>query len=165
MDSNEVKTHLISYMLWQWNYLGVVTEYDNYSDVFGIKRTFYTAEFEIKLTRGDLLYEVNIIKKIINNDCLWGKGGHKTSKHNRYLVDLWCYDKRSIPNEFNFVCSDNIVDSGIVKMLKNTPYGLYVFPQFNIKGGIYHQAIRPKKLHKEKIREKDLVRFFRKLST
>lgn len=163
MKANKVKTILIYYMLWQWGYLGAVTEYINYSDVFGVKRTLYTAEFEIKTERGDLLKEINIIKKILKEKGSIGWDNHKKKKHNKYL-GYWPKDKKWIPNEFSFVCPDNILDSNIGGLLDVTPYGLYIFNSYNIESG-FHQSIRPKKIHQDKISKENLVYFFRKLST
>jgi len=163
LDSNKVKTSLISHMLYKWGYLGAVTEYVNYSDVYGIRRNFYTVEFEIKLFRNDLLREVNIIKKILRNKNTLSDSGNKTYKHANYLG--FSNYRRIIPNEFNFVVPDKLEE--IKTELINTPYGLYIikadsnsYLEYEIK-----QIIRPQKLHKRKISNIDLPRFFRKLST
>lgn len=165
LDINKIKTYLISHMLWKWGYLGVVTEYDNYSDVFGVRRNFYTVEFEIKLTENDLLREINIIKKILKNKTILScRGGHKANKHGNYL-DIDYYDKSNIPNEFNFVIPIELEE--IKTELINTPYGLYVIKVDDSSYYSYaiEQIIRPKKMHKKKISEIRLTKFFRKLST
>jgi len=51
--------------------------------------------------------------------------------------------------------------------LTNTPYGLYIIKvdSSSYLGYEIKQIIRPQKLHKRKISNIDLPRFFRKLST
>ena len=166
LDINKVKTFLVSKMLWRWNYLGVATESLNNSDVLGIRRTLYAAEFEIKLTRSDLLNEVNIILNIIKSKTIFGCHGSNTkvTKHGTYL-GYWEFDrhlKEFIPNEFNFLVPIEFED--IKTKLENSPYGLYTI---NIKNNNYgiNQILRPKKLHKNKISNEYLPKFFRKLST
>lgn len=165
LDINKIKTYLISHMLWKWGYLGAVTEYDNYSDVFGVRRNFYTVEFEIKLTKTDLMREINIIKKILKNKTILGcGGGHKANKHSNYL-DIDYYYKSNVPNEFNFVVPAELEE--IKTELMNTPYGLYIIKadSNSYYGYDIEQIIRPKKMHKKKISEIGLTRFFRKLTT
>ena len=105
LNINKIKTHLIFKLLYRWSYLGTVTEGFNSSDVFGIRRSFYTNEFEIKLTKNDLLQEVNIISRIIKNKTTLGCGGsrNKVYKHADYLGYEKRYFNDFIPNEFNFV--------------------------------------------------------------
>jgi len=166
MNSNRVKTYLFYYILWRWGYLGAATEGFNSSDVFAVRRNLYTVEFEIKLNRNDLKREVNIIKQIIKNKSIFGIRGSNTkvTKHGTYL-GYWRFDrfiKEVIPNVFSFIVPREL--EGIKEDLVNTPYGLYVVWETKNDWNI-ERIIKPKKLHKNKIRGEDLARFFRKLTT
>lgn len=167
LDSNKVKTYLINHLIWRLGYLGAVTEHENHSDVFGVRRNFYTVEFEIKLSWGDLKREVNIIKTIIKNKNIRGCVGSNTKvcKHGTYL-GYWRiseFYRGFIPNEFNFIVP--IEFGEIKKELEGTPYGLYTIRGYTaetynpvnykvekIETFDIEQAIRPKKLNKNKIR-------------
>jgi len=164
LDINKVKKFLISKMLWKWSYLGIATESFNNSDVFGIRRSFYTTEFEIKLTRVDLLREVNIILNIIKNKTIFGCHGNnnKINKHGDYLGCYKRFYADFVPNEFNFLVPIEFED--VKSRLEDTPYGLYTI---DIKDNFYeiNRILRSKKLHKNKISLEYLPKFFRKLST
>ena len=100
MNSNLAKYIAAHYLIYEKNYIGAITEYSN-CDVVGIKRSLYTSEIEIKLTKSDLLKELRIIRSILSGNHPIKGASNKVWKHQSYLKIFkreWSFN----PNEFSF---------------------------------------------------------------
>src|SRR3990167_2756273 len=163
MRASEIKPYLLRELLFGGHH-AVFTEVE-YADVFGITRSKYTHEFEIKVSKADLFSELNCIKDLV----LFGapqKSYEKKYKHERYFKgesNMFC----EVPNYFSFV-TPFALEKVALEILKDTKYGLYCIDIHENGGNPYATLVCQKKaqlLHKEKISEKKLFYLLRKAST
>ena len=160
-NSKHLKKRLSHYLLFQMNYPVVIDEY-KYMDIFGIRRSGYTVEFEIKVTKSDLKRELDIIhnsdKQISKYE---NKDWKKYRKHSRYITG-YQDEKTIIPNEFCFYVPDYLVDYALDGVV-GTPYGVAGIGKYEKKidfmgeerwlEGNYHVFKKPKKIHINKFDE------------
>lgn len=176
INSFRIKAKVVRWLLWHRGYQIAVTEGFNQSDVFAVKRTGYTTEIEIKLSRSDLRRELNSIKAVMENLNPNDYNCKKYHKHKAYLKPdrdfadgKFKRDYRSyfdsIPNEFVFLVPESM--SGFAEVyLRNTPYGIWYFVLGESFWGDEIEVIkRPIKLHLDKIKLSDSLRLARKAST
>ena len=85
MNAEDIKTGMLNYCLWRGNYQGAVTEYRG-ADVFGITKDRHSHEFEIKVSRSDLMRELKSIECIVNGTepKIDDKDSGKYGKHKIY---------------------------------------------------------------------------------
>lgn len=140
------------------SYLAVATEYGTghgIADVFAITRSMLTHEVEVKCSRSDLQGELQSIQAVLS-----GSPQERGSKYWKHWYHLKDPVSRGVPNRFSFLVPTSLEHCALAG-LKNTPYGLYVISdQFFI-----NKALTPGLLHHEKIDERTLKTFIRKVST
>ena len=173
MKSPEAKTRVMQYLLWDKNYHAAFTESLGNSDVFGINRSFYTTEIEIKTSREDLLNELYTIECVITKDngmmSKLRQRNTKYFKHGSYLGNSYIPgDFR--PNKFYFAIPEELVDHRL-HTLDKTPYGVLVIrnpistppaPQSHYFIEVYREAT---KIHKDKIKPEIMIKLLRKATT
>lgn len=130
-----MKFKVMEHLKYKKNCPIVVTEFKNGSDVFGVNRSNYSIEVEVKVDKFDLLSELKTIKYLLDpeNDPSYGHyktrtGGdaylNKFSKHRSYLFSESKYETR--PRYFFFAIPQGLMDLESLEVLKQTPYGLMV---------------------------------------
>ena len=163
MKASEIKPFLLRELLFGGHH-AVFTEVE-FADVFGVTRSKYTHELEIKVSKADLMSELNCIKDLT----LFGtpqKRYAKKYKHEHYFkgeTNMFV----EVPNYFSFVTPFNL-EKLALEILKDTKYGLYCINIHENGGNPYATIGCQKKaqlLHKEKISEKKLFYLLRKAST
>ena len=155
--------------LYERNHVATFTESLNNSDILSLTRSFYSHEVEIKTTKSDLLRELNVIDFVFDRGI---KGARisptKLEKHERYLKDKWKQMGWTKPNYFSFCVPFEL--SYLIQnefRLEETPYGLIVFNErYDIpEDYTIDIKIKPKLMHKEKVKVDDLWGLVRKACT
>ena len=147
---------MIGYLLYSKQYIVAFTESFNHADIFAIKKSHYTIEIEIKVTRDDLRGELNSIRYIMDrkdNDDIFAnpkvKNKKKYYKHIDYLNGKTIYQK-IMPNEYCFLVTEDLLEIAYAG-IKGTPYGLFCYKEY--LGNYWHrieEVLRPEKIHNEK---------------
>lgn len=136
MNSKEAKLHFLTWLRYYKNCWAVFTEYVNNSDVFGVNKSGYKIEIEIKVNKSDLQKELKCIRTVWDyhnsddppSDLVCGKHGYKCDKHNCYLFLDHEYVPR--PKYFYLGVTKDLMDIA-KKGIKDTPYGLLVITEYN----------------------------------
>lgn len=124
-----LKRELMRYYLHERQFLCVTTEQAliyGVADVWVLSKDYMGIEIEIKVSKPDLLSELNSIKHILGE--LSGKKDGKYRKHESYLKQATNppYVKANLlPNRFYFCVPKNLEEFAY-STLKHTPYGLLV---------------------------------------
>lgn len=136
----QIKTDLMMYLSYRLHYRYVATESINNSDVFGINKSDYSVEFEIKTNRVDLVRELNYIfpdvkTKILIKEAL-GRCDNKIIKHIAYAKKTPIYEfqnwygshtnKYQVPNKYYFVIPEPLFKSLYFRIV-DLPYGIMTF--------------------------------------
>lgn len=173
MTAKDIKRIILSELLYQ-GYLCGVTEGINSSDVLAVSRNKrFTTEFEIKVSRSDLLGEWKAIKAVFQRknkqigllkDEPMIKCSHtKYYKHKVYLdFEGIAHERQWInfrPNRFCFVVPPELCDLAKL-VVENTPYGVKTIELY--PNGM-KECIRAKHLHKDSIREVDMEKIISRL--
>lgn len=154
----------MSHLFWQLHHPIIIDEH-NFMDVFSVRRSNYTVEYEIKISKSDLMREIKIIKgeqpiKYSKDWTKWEKHAHYLSRSIKQIPNRYGFVTNNIdrayfiPNEFIFYIPDFLVDCAM-KELQGTPYGIIangVFPnKWNNEFPDKYKVIKPAvKLHTEK---------------
>lgn len=166
----------MSHLFWRLHFPVVIDEFD-FMDIFGIRRSGYMVEFEIKISKADLMREVRLMRS--EQPIKYSKDWVKWEKHAQYLKRVIqktpsLYDSIPgyspvvnnyfIPNEFYFYVPDFLAQYAITETA-NTPYGVVMIGTTkNSYGREYHsdyEIVKPAtKIHNEKADEK----IYRKLA-
>lgn len=171
-NSTFLKRSLASYLFWRLHYHVVIDEYE-WMDIFGIKRSGYCTEFEIKVSKSDFDNELKNIKSE-QPKTTYEKEWTKWKKHAIYLNKQIKDDgtwriknvlepkkKLFIPNEFCFYVPDYLQDYAI-EQLQGLPYGVVAIGGHKVEhfDGTSHMYFheynvikKPKKLHEDKVEE------------
>ncbi len=176
INADKMKTVLWNKLLFDWKRLSVMTEYRN-ADVHSIKTSMFSEEFEIKVSRQDLLNEGKAIYAATHD---WRDPGikkysvSKRFQHESYLgtrkIDGYGLQK---PNEYSFFVPEYL-ESLALDITASLPYGVLVFnktinnpPGFIAKTRIdqFYWSKKPKKLHDNKIDTMEIKKLMRKIST
>lgn len=170
MTAEDIKLELMRYYLYERQFLCVTTEQNMYygrSDIWVLDRDYMGIEIEIKVSRADLISELNSIKHILGE--LSGVRGAKYTKHKRYIkyANAPEYSKNLLPNRFYFCVPEHLQEIAIT-CLRHSPYGLLVCVANEsriiatkvVKSGqlIHRTAVAPK-LVKETIRRINFENF------
>lgn len=146
MNAEVVKQALMSYYLFERQFLLVTTEqvttYGT-ADVWVMDKDYLALEIEVKVSRSDLLSELNSIRdiKFFNKPTTPSKQLKKYRKHYRYLTKYHQYDNVALlPNRF-YYCVPIELASIALEYLKDTPYGILVCEEREI-GGYEDNPIR-----------------------
>lgn len=171
MIAAELKSEMLAHILYRLHFAAAVTEYggkgcDGIADIFGIANSGLTSEFEVKVSKADLAGELQAIKFVSNRSLLNElpeKKISKAPKHNVYLGKLKDQFMLSDPfhrrpNRFYFVIPGEL-EEFTKPYLQNTPYGLYVYKDHDVKN-----TIRAKFIHKEKPHPSVIINIVRKAS-
>ena len=161
MKSLELKTSTLFYLLFRRGFLGAFTESFNGADVLGVTRKLLTWEFEIKVSKEDLVKELKAIRFLTGADTNFrrARAANKTNKHATYLKHEHGYKEGYfIPNFFSFVVPKEIADY-TVRGVAETPYGV-----FYDSGGTLFSRVTPRKLKNETIDQASLLQLLRKAS-
>lgn len=168
INSKYFKKQLMSELFYRLNFPIVVDEH-NWMDVFGIRRSGYMVEYEIKISKSDLMREI----KLMNGEqpIKYSKDWVKWEKHAHYLkreiikqpsiydsipgysnnVDIAYF----MPNEFYFYVPDFLAECAVRETV-NTPYGVVkigekILPNGNSYFDRYDVVKPAKKLHTDKV--------------
>ena len=161
------------HLIWKKWYNVVTHQFSNsfwIADIFGVNKSNYTHEIEIKVSKSDLMSEIKDIEYLINwwewlPQWRWSK----YVKHYWYLneVKTDSMDKQNrehlIPNYFSFAVPTELKEIAWEK-LKNTPYWIieiYTIWKFIKIWSVIKQA---KKIHKTKISFDVLLKIARRMS-
>lgn len=163
ITAEDIKFELMRYYLYERQFLCITTEQNMYygrADIWVLDRDYMGIEIEIKVSKADLISELNSIKHIVGE--LSGVRGAKYIKHERYIkyANAPEYSKNLLPNRFYFCVPEHLQETAIT-CLRHTPYGLLVciadqsriIATKVVKSGklIHRTAVAPK-LVKETIR-------------
>lgn len=177
MDSDFIKDRMFHYLMFERNSVAVATEYGNaggIADLIAVNKNLYVTEYEIKVSKADLMGELNSIEFFFKHgqDMFggeeWQKGikkCNKYSKHKLYLDGVesakpkWYNSDHIIhvPNQFYFVVPEDLVQ--YCGILDKTPYGL-----MQVKYNSPEVLKRPKKLHTNKIDQQEIMDIAHRLS-
>lgn len=176
MKSAEVKAKMLGQIMYGSHYSACVTEYGGYgvtgvADLFGIRDNGYSHEFEVKVSRQDLMGELNSIQAVLNEGNIFEKTTiSKASKHKHYINGsptnpYMIFDTRR-PNQFSFAVIKELEELAVEK-LKGTPYGLYVVvDDTKLTQRVDPRCvIKAKYLHKDKVDQKVYLNILRKACT
>lgn len=168
LSATNLKKQLAHHLFWGLGYSVVIDEFE-FMDIFGIKRSGYTAEFEIKICKADFDREIAIIS-MPQPEHAYGKEWPKWYKHASYLrkpIDtkglghvvqyLGLGEYPNIPNDFYFYLPDFLCDYALTKLV-NLPYGLVKVGKTCRNGHpdtgsfywVYDVLKKPTKLHNNK---------------
>ena len=174
LKSGNLKSDMLAHVLYSLKYEGAVTEYggkgvSGIADVFAIRKSGFTHEFEVKVAKSDLMGELKSIKHLVKKQLEIGeessypeKGSQKYCKHGLYIEGTFsAYSIRHIPNQFSFVVTEELAELA-VEGVKGTIYGVYVVTDAeydNVKC-----KIRGKRIHNNKAEVNVLRNLLRKAS-
>lgn len=171
MNSQDLKIATLNWLLFRRNFLGAFTESYNQADVLGVTRSFYSHEFEVKISKEDLVKELKAVRFLIGADTNMrrARAANKLIKHKTYL-ETWkppsldnpvpaIVNPYFIPNYFSFVVPPAIVEF-TQRSVEGTPYGV-----FYVDHEICYSVVTPQKIHGFKIKEDQLFPLLRKAST
>jgi len=176
MNAEIVKQALMRYYLFERQFLLVTTEqvttYGT-ADVWVMDKDYLALEIEVKVSRSDLLGELNSIRdiKFFNNPTTPSKQLKKYRKHYRYLTKYHQYDNKSIlPNRFYYCVPASLMDIAL-EYLKHTPYGILVCVENEVQHegellGVYHniKVVKSGKcLHNGKVSENIVKQTIRRI--
>lgn len=171
MNSNQLKTAVINYFE-DKQFLASFTESYNNSDVLGVKRTLYTQEVEVKVSRGDLLAELNDIDCAVKGWKVVGKWVSSTKyfKHCQFLKSGKYISNYSlptyIPNEYCIAVPEELV-ALTLERLEGTPYGVLSarWEKYYDRMKLFiTEAKKPVKLSMEKLGTKEMAGLLSKAS-
>jgi len=162
MKTIDLKYHILKWLFYDKNCLGVFTESKNRSDVFGINQSRYGIEVEVKTDKLDLRTELKTIYNIVN-----GKFQMRTTKCYKHLSYLKGEETgNEKPRYFYIAIPEEFI--GITKTtLMGTPYGILVVKERGFNGQshiIVEEALKPKVLSDRKIEDSELIHFITKAS-
>jgi hypothetical protein len=118
MIAKQAKAKMLWWMLYRFNFLAAVTEFD-FADVFAISRAKYSHEVEIKVSRADLMSELNCIDIVLGR-IPQTKYFPNHFKHRNYILAEFPTFTR--PNYFSFAVPESLIDVALPH-LEGTPYG------------------------------------------
>lgn len=156
-------------------YLALFTESWGNSDVLGIRNSGFAVEFEIKTTYADFRNELLTIQSVLKKEV---SRKPKYIKHKEYLTNEsynQYYTNFYRPNLFYFVVPMELEEMG-VQGVTGTPYGLMAYGDFSytistsygekeIKNHGFKETIKPKYIHRDKIKDDVVLSLIRKAST
>lgn len=169
MTASQVKYEMLKHFSYG-GYFATFTEAFNNSDVLTLKRSMYTVEVEVKVSRYDLANELKAIRTALKYDLFKDSKVSSTKyyKHERYLLPI--ERKKTIarggfiPNEFYFAVPEELeIQAKEILYDLDLPYGLYVVDKHNRWDSVVRH-IDAKKLHRDKIDETWLLRLVSKAS-
>lgn len=174
MDSNEAKNFLLNYFLYQRCMPLATTEYNlngYLADIFILDHKYRGIEIEIKVSKLDLITELNSIKALLNEDKPKKSAG-KYAKHREYLnitgdnerLDLFqSMHNNELPNKFSFAVTNDLEEVAL-DGIKGTPYGLIVLDDGDSWSYRPKVIVQAKLLHDKEFKEDRLLKYLRKLS-
>lgn len=170
MTSQEVKVELLRTLILDKQYIIAVTEGMNSSDVLGVTKALYTAEYEVKVDKNDLLGEIKDIKCVLNGVMQQPfRNRNKVYKHDKYIGHY--YDiKGFVPNRFYFAVPHELTDIAVAGV-ENTPYGVVTVGDYytgynnQVKMWGYCVQREAQMLSKDKLSIKNLIKMARKSCT
>lgn len=162
MDSKEAKRLIVYDLVMRRNHLLAVTEGINNSDVLAINNNFYTTEYEIKVSKADLLGEFKAIKAAINGEQDLSCSSTKFWKHCLYLGTREKYKNYANldyfkPNRFFFAVPKELKDLA-VQCVAGTPYGVkYITPYGML------EEVTAVKIHNERAEMSYVIRIIKRV--
>lgn len=163
MTELQITKRLYWHLVWKAWYLITTHQFDNHfwiADMWGINKSKFAHEFEIKCTKSDLMSEINDIKAIHKWEKKWGAKFHK---HFKYLTGVHHsslqytsvkHDHQDwlVPTYFSFVVPVDLVELAILE-LEWTPYGVIQAKEYG-SGSIYFSTMKKvKAIHRRKVSE------------
>jgi hypothetical protein len=159
----ELKKELMYHLFWRLHCPVVIDEHD-FMDVLAIRRSGYVVEFEIKVSKADLMREIKLtmcdeVRKYSKDWAKWEKHAHYLKREikqssNFLNVPNWVLPKYFIPSEFYFYVPASLATVAKVAV-KHTPYGVVAIGDQEIRPDYkryspYEVIVPAKKLHIEK---------------
>ena len=130
----------------------------NNADLITVKRSMLTVEFEIKISRADLINEIKAIKEAVK---IYKKGFKSAAELQKYIWSEWRKERKEelkisctkfgkhrrylhakkfkeyvsdfVPNEFYFFVPKKLKDVAL-QGIEDTPYGVYGYWKFKLSG-------------------------------
>lgn len=167
--SEDLKQEVLELLLWEKNFLLATTEFNNWywlADVFWVSRTMFSWEFEIKVSKQDLLSELFALELILNKDIpkLSKRYYNKYLKHNFYLNKHNVYWKYILPNYFIFFIPKKL-EKFCIDILSKTKYWIYIYDEEEMRSSNKIKCVKkPSKIHNEKIKNDYILDIARRLS-
>lgn len=172
MTAEDIKVELYYYYLYKRQFLLVTTEQQldlgYIMDVWVMDKNYMGIEIEIKVSRSDLMGELNTINRIQLSKVhptLYPEyqGGCKYRKHKLYLSGTY-KTATALPNRFYFAVPEELKELAL-KGIKNTPYGLLVVQKSEYRGAMNTTVIKSAKLiHKGVVGQKIINQTMRRLA-
>lgn len=177
INSKFLKKELMKYLYYRLGFPIIVDEHE-FMDVFGVRRTGYMIEYEIKVSKADLLREINLMK--CEQPAMYSKEWNKWQKHAYYLrrkIDrkphlfdtIPGYSERIIeyfiPNEFYFYVPDFLAEIALRETV-NTPYGVITIGErfLPASGNIIFDSYNIRKIAQKFHNNKVDVNIYRKVA-
>ncbi len=170
MTSQEVKVELLRTLILDKHNIIAVTEGMNSSDVLGVTKALYTAEYEVKVDKNDLLGEIKDIKCVLNGvvqqPC---RNRNKVYKHDKYIGKYFGI-KGFVPNRFYFAVPNDLMEIAVAGV-ENTPYGVVTvgdyYTGYNNQVKVWGYSVRKEAqmLNKDKLSTENLIKMARKCCT
>jgi len=164
MTSQEVKNRVLYNFLFEKGWAGGFTESFWNSDVLGLTKQLFTVEAEVKVNKGDLQGEIDIIRKTLAGQKT-SKSWSKTFKHQCFLGKRNLQNRvamnlpvSQIPNQYYFAVTDELAQVALIGTV-NTPYGVLLVTPFNVS--VIKKAVL---LHKNPLPTQDVLGLMRKVS-
>lgn len=161
--STDLKRDLMNHLFWRLSYPIVIDEHQ-FMDIFAVRRSEYTVEFEIKISKSDLLRETKLLKteqptQYSKDWVKWEKHAHYTGRkinktelgrYSQRMIELFGEPTVLIPNEFYFYVPSELEELALRETI-GTPYGIVVN---GLKSNGWHDRYqvvkKAKKLHSNK---------------
>lgn len=145
MDNQQNKLSVIEFLLLERNFIACFTETINGADVFGINRSYYTTEVEVKSRREDLLNELHTINAVMGvATSNLRQRATKFQKHATYLGTKDAVPELPIPNQFYIAFPKEIMDHRLHGL--DLRYGILTIDEGKVT--VVREA---QKLHTQKI--------------
>lgn len=164
LPANQIKRSLSAHLMLRLSYFAVHEEYENHygrCDVYGITKADYGVEFEIKVSKSDLMSEIRAIMAVLDNT-MPDRSCNKYAKHRDYLHKE-THDSYRLPPpcKFIFVVTSDLVEVAR-PIISQTPYGLWAVTDSLFRP--FEVIKQAENLHKNKVSEKHIRHLLRSLS-
>ena len=159
MTSQHAKVAVLDHLVSYSSSVGVFTETLWACDVLALRRSLYTIDFEVKVTKQDLVNEIRCANAAFENGYTARSKVYNISKLYKHACYLGRASRRYTPNEFYFVVPFDLL-AVVVDELRVPGYGIATIAD----GYLTFQRIA-KKLHKTKIGLADMLPLLRKATT
>lgn len=178
MNSKQAKIAMVGELLYARGRQMAMTEF-RYADVFAVTKAFYTEEYEIKVEKGDLRRELEVVAWAAGFGDEKAFAWNKKHKHRRYMEAAGKREVErnrlgltmgdifdDVPNRFYFVVPDLEMEEIAMRCVRTTPYGLIRLVEIPYGPWIRVDTIKEAtNLHGHKEKAEKLLPHMRKVCT